>query len=606
MRPSVKSLAAGGILLLASAAARSDDWPQFRGPTGLSTTSEKNLPLRWGGEKAENVAWKSLLVGEGHASPIVSGGRVFVCTVRWPGGKPDASVIPEHHVLGYRAADGKLLWDTPVDPGPWRRDDFRGGVGGSYAAPTPATDGKHVFVVFGSSVMASLTFDGKLAWRQEIKPYSFDCAIGTSPVLFEDTILLLCEMANPADSRLVAFAKSDGRTKWETKLPGIGIGHSTPILIDIKGRLQLVLTGTGTGDFGEALQSFDPANGRRLWWCKAPSYVASLAYGSGILYADRNGTGVAVDPTGEGDVSATHIKWTVGGLSDNNSSPIIVGGHIFRLQDSGIVKIRKVSDGQETDKQRFEKLGSSWASPIADGDGRIYFANGGKSTVIQAGPQLKVLAVNDLGDPNHASPAISNGRIFIAGLKYLYCIETRHPGDKAITAGSDAGAPGKAPPITAPWPPDLSIDGVTLCWFDGKLKWGKVGTLQDGVETPWFNGAAPPESTNAADSPFKYRRENIPGGSIHQWDAYASRGDFPIKAGDKLFVYVFLDPGDPPKEVLLQLRANGSYDHRAFWGTVNRVTHMEPPRAGDLPAPGTWIRIEVDPSMLGLGAKTKR
>jgi outer membrane protein assembly factor BamB len=420
----MRNLAAGGILLLAVAAARADDWPQFRGPSGLGYTSEKNLPLKWGGEKAENVAWKSPLVGEGHASPIVSGGCVFVCTVRWPGGKPDAAVIPEHHVLGYRAADGKLLWDTLVDPGPWRRDDFRGGVGGSYAAPTPSSDGKHVFVVFGSSVMASLDFEGKIAWRQEIKPRSFDCAIGTSPVLFGDMILLLCSMANPADSRLAAFAKSDGRMNWETKLSKIGIGHTTPVLIDVKGKSQLIVVGTGAGDFGEALQSFDPANGRRIWWCKCPSYVASPAYGSGILYADRNGSGVAVDPTGEGDVSATHVKWTVGGLTESNSSPIIVGAHVFRLQDSGVVKVRKVSDGQETDKQRFEKLGSSWASPIADGDGRIYFASGGKSYVVQSGPQVKVLAVNDLGDPNHGSPAISNGRIYIAGLKYLYCIGT--------------------------------------------------------------------------------------------------------------------------------------------------------------------------------------
>jgi outer membrane protein assembly factor BamB len=330
--------------------------------------------------------------------------------------------MPEHHVLAYRASDGTLLWDARVEPGPWKRSDFRGGVGGSYAAPTPATDGKHVFVVFGSAVLASLDLDGTLAWRREIRPHSFDCAIGTSPVLFGDTILLLCAMANPADSRLVAFAKADGRTAWETKLPRIGIGHATPLLLEANGKPQVIVTGTGTGDFGEALQSFDPSNGRRLWWCKSPSYVASPVFGAGILYADRNGTGVAVDPVGEGDVSATHVTWTAGGLSECNGSPIIVGDHVFRLQEPGLVKVLKTKDGQATDKQRLEKLGSSWASPIADGDGRIYFASGGRSVVVQAGPQLKVLAVNDLGDPNHASPAVSNGRIFIAGLKNLYCI----------------------------------------------------------------------------------------------------------------------------------------------------------------------------------------
>jgi outer membrane protein assembly factor BamB len=576
-----------GILLLlgCGAIARADDWPQFRGPSGLGTTPEKNLPLRWGGEKGENVVWKSPLVGEGHASPIVSGGRVILCTVRWPGGKPDAAVIPEHHVLAYRAADGKLLWDTLVDPGPWRRDDFRGGVGGSYAAPTPATDGKQIFVVFGSSVMASLDFDGKVAWKQDIKPRSFDCAIGTSPVLYGDRILLSCAMANAADSRLVSFSKTDGRVVWETKLPRIGVGHTTPLLIDVQGKPQVIVVGAGAGDFGESLQSFDPADGRRLWWCKSPSYVASPAYGSGILYTDRNGSGVAVDPTGTGDVSATHTKWTIGGLSETLGSPVIVGDHLFRLQEPGVLRVRRASDGQETDKQRLEKLGSSWASPVADGDGRIYFASGGKSYVVQAGAKIQVLAVNDLGDPNHCSPAVSNGRIYIAGLKNLYCI-----GQIAVAAAA----------------PDNSVDGVTLCWFDGKVQWGKIGTLRDGVETPWFQGSAPPESLSAPAGPFKHRSEKIPAGTIHQWDASASRGDFPINAGDKLFAYVLLDPKDPPAEVLLQFRSNGSYDHRAFWGTVNKVTHMEPPLAAPLPEAGKWVRLEVEPSLLGLGLKSRR
>src|SRR6185295_18237564 len=154
----------------------------------------------------------------------------------------------------------------------WRRDDFRGGIGGSYSAPTPATDGKRVYVVFGSAVIAALDFEGKVVWRQEIKPRSFDCAIGTSPVLYGDTVLLFCAMANPADSRLVAYDKTEGRVRWEKKLSKIGIGHTTPLLLRVREKPQLIVVGTGAGDFSEALQSFDPSTGDRLWWCKAPSY----------------------------------------------------------------------------------------------------------------------------------------------------------------------------------------------------------------------------------------------------------------------------------------------------------------------------------------------
>lgn len=420
----MRTIGAGFGVLLLAAAARADDWPQFRGPTGLGATAEKHLPVAWGGEKNENVAWKAPLPGEGHASPIVWADRVIVCTVRWAGGKPDASVIPEHHVTCYRATDGSKLWDTLLEPGPWRRDDFRSGPGGGYAACTPATDGKRIFVVFGSAVMAAVGFDGKIAWRQELKPHTFDVTIGTSPVLYGETVILFCAMAKAADSRLVAFAKLDGSVKWETKLPKVGFGHSTPVILDIKGKPQLIALASGAGAKDEALQSFDPADGRRLWWCKGSGDASSPAYGGGILYSDsgRGGNGIAVDPTGEGDVSATHVKWTVGGMPESIASPIIVGDHVFRLQGSGIVKVWNVSDGQETDKQRLDKIGSSWASPISDGNGRIYFASGGRSYVVQAGAQIKILAVNDLGDSNHASPAVSNGRLFIMGLKNLYCI----------------------------------------------------------------------------------------------------------------------------------------------------------------------------------------
>ena len=148
---------------------RGENWPGFRGPTGLGYTVERNLPTVWGGEREANVAWKSPLIGQGHASPIVWGDRVLVCTARWPDDVAQREkVIPEHHVLCYAAGDGKLLWDTSVPPGPWLRTDFRSGPGGGYACPTPTTDGRLIYCAFGSSVMAALDFDGRIVWRKEI------------------------------------------------------------------------------------------------------------------------------------------------------------------------------------------------------------------------------------------------------------------------------------------------------------------------------------------------------------------------------------------------------------------------------------------------------
>ncbi len=405
-----------------------EDWPQFRGRTGLGYTSQTTLPVNWGGPENSNVLWKSPLVGEGHASPIVSGDRLFVCTAHWSASvTARKQTIPEHHVLCYSVSDGKLVWDKQVEPGPWRREDFRSGPGGGYAAPTPATDGKHVYVVFGSSVIAALNFDGTLAWRNEIKPHTFDVTVGSSPILYEDTVLMLCAMTNRKDSKLIAYNAADGSIRRETPLPQAGFAHSTPIKIDVAGKPQLIIAAAGGGESDSGIQSLDPGSGEVLWSCRGGGEAASPAYGSGIVYCDngRGGPGVAIDPTGSGDVSKTHIKWRVPQIPEGIGSPTIVGNRVYRLHSPNILKCWDVDGGRQVYAQRLDKLTSSWASPIADGAGRLYFATAGVSYVIETGDEFKVLAINDLGDPNHASPAVANGKLFLVGTHNVFCVGTK-------------------------------------------------------------------------------------------------------------------------------------------------------------------------------------
>src|SRR3974390_1475351 len=164
-------------LLLAATTSFAGDWPSWRGPTGQGISDEKDLPLTWGGKDDANVAWKIRLPGieagatqdKNQSSPIVAKGRVFLTASYWPKGVKPAEEFPEHHVLCYQAADGKPLWDTPIPPGPWKLTDLRGG----YTVATPATDGERVYIVFGSSVIPALGFEGKIAWREEITPCHF-------------------------------------------------------------------------------------------------------------------------------------------------------------------------------------------------------------------------------------------------------------------------------------------------------------------------------------------------------------------------------------------------------------------------------------------------
>lgn len=404
--------------------AQAGDWPGWRGPTGMGQTDETNLPLTWGGKDNVNVLWKVPLAGQeakagqdqNQSSPIVSGGRVFVTASYWPGGKPDPKAYPEHHLVCYRATDGHQLWDAKIDPGPWLLSDLRGG----YTAPTPAADAERVYVVFGSAVIAAVDRDGTVVWRKEIRPYKFDVALAASPVLFGETVLLVCDQLD-GQSRIVAFDRKTDDVKWEEKRPKVGFAHSTPVLAKIGGATQLLVSASN------ALQGLDPTSGKVLWWCAAKGDTVSPVLAGGVVYCDsgRGGPGLAVDPTGTGDVTKTHVNWTLAQVPEGFSSPVAVGEHLYRMNAPEILKCVNLATGTVVFAERLAGVSTS-SSPIATADGRVYLASAGKSYVLKAGPKLEVLAVNDLGDGSHASAAVADGRLYLKGRRWLFCIGTKN------------------------------------------------------------------------------------------------------------------------------------------------------------------------------------
>jgi outer membrane protein assembly factor BamB len=409
------------VTLTGASPSRAEDWPCFRGPTGMGISTTKELPLTWGGKDRENVLWSSPLPGAGgkakmdhnQSSPIVWKDRIFLIMVYWPAGVAQTE-FPEHHVACYRSTDGKQLWDTKVPPGPWLLKDLRGG----YSAPTPATDGERVYALFGSSVLAALDFEGKLLWRKDVTPYAWDVAIGTSPVLHEDKVLVLADGNVAKSSRLVAFDKKTGDIKWEQKRPTSSWSHSTPVLVEIKGKPQLLVSSSN------ALQGLDPADGKVIWWASSRGDVATPVLGGGLVYSidGRGGPGIAVDPTGSGDVTKTLVKWRTPPVPEGYSSAIISGDHIYRVHNPGVLKCYKLADGSQVYSERLPNGVDAAASPFLTPEGRLYFAGAGKTAVIASGAKYEVLATNDLGDPSRASAAVAGGRVYLKGMKELYCV----------------------------------------------------------------------------------------------------------------------------------------------------------------------------------------
>jgi len=412
----------GSLLLPSGKSHAGENWPAWRGPTGMGHTDERDLPLVWGGKEQVNILWKTKLFDseqnrrdQNQSSPIVWGERVIVTASYWPAGVP-ATDFPEHHVLCFQKDTGKKLWDCQVKPGPWLLRDLRGG----YTAPTPACDGKHVFVLFGSAVLAGIDMDGKLSWRKEIVPHFFDVAIGTSPVVYRDTLLVLCDELQQA-SRLLAFDSATGELRWERKRPKADWAHSTPVVASIDGKRQLLVAAAN------GLQGLDPDNGEPLWWVAAGARIGdtvSPVLGAGLIYCDSGrggGPGLAVDPHGSGDLSKTNVRWTIPRVAEGFSSPVAVDGHVFRLHNPSSISCWKMTDGSQVFKARLEGVETA-ASPIAGGDGKIHCASSGKSYVLQAGTKLSILAVNDLGDPSRATPAVAAGRIYFKGGRYLICV----------------------------------------------------------------------------------------------------------------------------------------------------------------------------------------
>ena len=404
--------------MLLAATAFGADWTQFRGNNGLGKSDETGLPTNWSDN--ENVAWSIELPGPGASSPIVLGGHVYVTCYSGYGLESDKGDQKNlrRHLLCYSRKNGETVWHKEFEP---KLDEHKYQGEGSYhgyAASTPITDGQRLYIFFGKSGVYCFDLDGQQLWHSSVGDGINGWGSGCSPILYKNTLIV---NASVESSSLVALDIDSGAEVWQTT--DIHASWNTPLLYTLaNGRTELAVS------IEPRLLGIDPNNGEKLWDADGihryvcPSVVAH----DGIVYAIGGGhTSLAVHGGGQGDVTESHSVWHTS-KGSNVSSPIYHEGYLH-WASGGIVYCQDAKTGKFVYQQRLKpESGPIWASP-ALADGKLYYPSQHNGVfVVAANPKYKLLAHNTFEDDNsrtNASPAISNGQIFLRTDGKLYCIE---------------------------------------------------------------------------------------------------------------------------------------------------------------------------------------
>jgi outer membrane protein assembly factor BamB len=321
------------------------------------------------------------------------------------------------HVYAYRRKDGNSLWHTRLF-GSAPTDLY---APGGMAVPTPTTDGKRLYALFGTGELVCLDFHGKPVWMrslaQEYGPFRNRWGMGTSPVLVGD--LLVVQVDHWGPSYLLGVDPKTGANRWKTDRDA-SVNWSSPVAARVNGRTEIIVVGTYRA------KGYAPKDGKELWTVSGmhfqciPSPVVS---GDMLLAASGEGTlGVRLDG-GRGDLTKSHVAWRSKRGSPYVPSPVCYGGYFYLVDDKGWATCLNAATGKQVWKER---MGRSFQASLVAGDGKVYYTDlEGGVTVVKAGPKFQVLARNEVGEMVVASPAVSNGQIFLRGQKHLFCIQEK-------------------------------------------------------------------------------------------------------------------------------------------------------------------------------------
>ncbi len=417
--------------IFAPSPAGAENWPCFRGATRQGISNEKNLPVEW--SDANNIVWKTPIPGRGWSSPIVWGDRIYLTTATEEG-----TCL---RLVRIARQAGTIVWDREI----LKQKAGHKHANNSYATSTPVTDGENVYVLAADGSIAAVSNEGDVVWtNREFKYYS-EHGLGVSPVLYKELVIIPFDWSSkeerevgwqkPWDKAFIwALDKNTGQVKWKAGRGQSRIAHVTPNILSEGGTEQLI------SPAGDVIQGFDLTTGERIWTAKTfgEGVVPSVVIGDGLIYQTSGFPKKilhTVHTGGKGDVTETHMAWETDKDVSTIPSMLYVKPYLYTLTEGGVVRCLKADTGEQLWKKRLP--GRYSASPVF-ADGKIYFlSEQGRATVIEAGPEFKRIAQNDLKEKCVASIAISQGNIFIRTEKNLFCIGIT----QINTACSDSGFP---------------------------------------------------------------------------------------------------------------------------------------------------------------------
>ncbi len=411
-----------------------EDWPTWRGPRLDGTSTEKNLPIKW--SPTENIAWKTFIPGIGHSSPVVFGDRIFVTTCLLQS--------KERLLLCLARTTGKELWRRVVFASPLEPKHQLN----SYASSTPATDGISVYVAFlrirdkqpndpypinprekgplaenlvPEMVLTCFGVDGDLRWQKTLGQFYSRQGFCSSPIFYKNLVIVNGDQ--DAEAYLAALDKTTGDLVWKVDRPHRTRSYCVPLLVDVAGKTQMVLTGA------ETTAAYDPENGAQIWEINGPTeqFVASPVYTDSVLFLTAgfptyHNMGLRLD--GRGNVTKTHVLWHEKDTAPRKAayvpSPIAVDKWFYMISDLGYLSCFEAKTGK---RLWMEQLGQHHSGSPVLADGHVYLTDDdGITYVLKAGSKFELVSRNELGGKCYSSQTISRGQIFLRTTEHLWCI----------------------------------------------------------------------------------------------------------------------------------------------------------------------------------------